>query len=376
MSAASQFRPQRDIPVEFENRVRRRPGVAERYYEAAFVIVGEFGRGRQRGGNDRHAAGHVLHYLGGQRVPEVRLVVQQRQAGQRAVQHRHGPVVGHEAPPAQQPGRLCRLDQRPGAGVGRADELHRDAVRAHQPGHLDHVAGAPVRRQVPDVHHPPVIARRGRELRYVGGVGDHRVRPAEPCQVAVLGQDQVHVALGQPFRGAHRHGGGRPQRARQPRLGAERGGGVLVHIPDHRRPPAPRGQREQQLGVVDQHQVRAGGVPGEGRTGGQDRPGTASSPRPRNRLEVKRRPRPFGIKILGIDRRDVRDLVTGVEQGAYLPVVDARVGRMMNDRAHHYPHRRLPPGQRASTCGVAGVLGTTPRVSSRSRADRAIWARS
>ena len=376
MSAAAHLRPQRDIPVQSEHRVRRRPGVTERHHEAAFMPAGELRRGRQRGGHHGHAAGHVLHHLGGQRVPEVRLVVQQRQAGQRAVQHRHGLVVRHEAAPAQQACRLRRLDLRAGARVGRADQLHRDAARAQQPGQLDHVGGAPVGRQVPDVHHPPVIARRGRDVRHVGGVRHHRVRPGEPGDVSALGQDQVHVPLGHPFRGAHRHGGRRPERARQPRLGAERGGRVLVHIPDHRRPPAPGGQRQQQFGVVNEQQVRAGGVPGEGRTGGANRPGPASSRRPRNRLEVERRPGPFGMKILRIHRGDVGDLVTGIEQGAYLPVVDARVGRMMNDRAHHHPHRGLLPGQRASTCGADGVLSTTPRVSSRSRAVRAIWARS
>ena len=119
-----------------------------------------------------------------------------------------------------------------------------------------------------------------------------------------------------------------------------------------------------------------GGVPGEGRTSGQDRPGPAPSRGPRNHREPKRGPAPFGIKILCAHRGDVPDFVTGVEQGAYLPVIDARVSGMMNDRAHDHPHRALPPGQRASTCGAAGVFGTTPRVSSRSRAVRAIRARS
>ena len=274
------------------------------------MTAGELRRGRQRSGHHGHAAGHVLHHLGGKRVPEVRLIVQQRQAGQRAVEHRHGLVVRHEATPAQQARRLRRLDLRPGSRVGRPDQLHRDAARAQQPGQLDHVGGASVGRQVPDVHHPPVIARRSRDIRHVGGVRHHRVRPGEPGDVSALGQDQVHVPLGHPFRGMHRHGGGRPERAR------------------------------------------------------------------RNRLELERRPGPFGIKILGIHRGDVRDLVTGIEQSAYLPVVDARVGRMMNDRAHHDPHHALPPGQRASTCGVDGVFCTAPRVSSRSRAVRAIWARS
>ena len=264
MPAASHLRPQRHIPGQFEHRVRRRAGVAERHHEPALVTAGQLRRGRQRGGHHGHATGHVLDHLGGQRVPEVRLVVQQRQAGQGAVNFPHGLVVRHEAAPAQQACRLRGLDLGPGARVGRADQLHRDAVRAQQPRQLDHLGGAPVRRQVPDVHHPPVIAGRGRDVGYVGGVRYHRVRPAEPGDVPLLGQDQVQVPLGHPFRGVHGHRGGRPERARQPRLGAERGGGVLVHVPDHRRPPAPRRQREQQLRIVDEQQVSVGYVFGEG----------------------------------------------------------------------------------------------------------------
>jgi hypothetical protein len=252
MSAAPHFRPQRDITVQFEHRPRRRAGIPERHHEAAFMSPGELGRGRERGGHHRHAAGHVLHHLGGQRVPEVRLVVQQRQPRKRAVQHRHGLVVRHEAVPAQQACRLRGLELRPGARVRRADQLHRDAARAQPPGQLDHVGGASVRRQVPDVHHPPVIARGRRDVWHVRGVRHHRVAPGEPADVPVFGQDQVHVPLGHPLRRVHRHGGCRPERARQPRLGAERGGRVLVHVPDHRRSLAPGGQREQQFGIVDE----------------------------------------------------------------------------------------------------------------------------
>ena len=90
---------------------------------------------------------------------------------------------------------------------------------------------------------------------------------------------------------------------------------------------------------MDEHQVGAGRVLGEGRTGGDYRPGTASARRPRNGREVERRPGPFGMKILQADGSYVPDLVPGVEQGADLPVVDARVGGVMNDRAHNHPHR-------------------------------------
>ena len=45
MSAASHLRPQREIPVQFEHRVRRRGRVAERHDEAAFMPAGELSRG-------------------------------------------------------------------------------------------------------------------------------------------------------------------------------------------------------------------------------------------------------------------------------------------------------------------------------------------
>ena len=53
--------------------------------------------------------------------------------------------------------------------------------------------------------------------------------------------------------------------------------------------------------------------------------------------------------------------MTRLEQGPDLAVVDARVGGMVDDRAHHHPH----PGHSASTCGPAGTM---PRVSSSRRA--------
>ena len=41
MSAASHFRPQGEIPVQFEHRAGRRCRVAERHHEPAFVLAGE-----------------------------------------------------------------------------------------------------------------------------------------------------------------------------------------------------------------------------------------------------------------------------------------------------------------------------------------------
>src|SRR2546421_10899529 len=91
---------------------------------------------------------------------------------------------------------------------------------------------------------------------------------------------------------------------------------------------------------------------------------------------MERVPAPFGMKIGCVHRGDVRDLVPGVEQGADLPVVNARVGGMMDDRAHHDPHRDLRPGQSVSMWVAAGVLGRAPLVSSSSRAVAAIPGRS
>jgi hypothetical protein len=290
MPALSHLRAQGGILVEFEHRFRGRAGITERHHESAFVTAGEPGGGRQRRGDHGHAAGHVLHHLGGQGVPEVRLVLQQGQPGQRAVHHRHGPVVGHEAVPADQAVRLRGLELRPRPAVGRADQLDRDAVRAQQPGELDHLPGAPVRRQVADVHHPPPAVRRSRDIRHVRRVRHHRVRPPEPGHVPVLGQDQVQVPLGHPFGGPHRRGGRGPERSRQPGFGAERGGGVLMHVPDGGGPPAPGRQGEQQLGVVDQQQVGVRAVPGEFLPGRAQGTEPAPAHRPGHRGDVRSGP--------------------------------------------------------------------------------------
>ena len=156
---------------------------------------------------------------------------------------------------------------------------------------FDHLADAAVRGQMADVDHPLGGARRVRRgggLGHVGGVRHHRVRPAEPRDVALLGQDQMHAPLGEPFGGVHGRGGdGRPQRARQPRLGAQRGGGVLVHVPDRGRPGPPRRQRQQQLGIVDQQQVGAGRVPGQLAPGGAQGAEPAPAHGARNRDDLR-----------------------------------------------------------------------------------------
>jgi hypothetical protein len=95
-----------------------------------------------------------------------------------------------------------------------------------------------------------------------GTTGCTRGILAEQGYVELIGQDQVHVPFGHPLGGVHRQGGGRPQRARQPGLSAERGAGVLVHVPDGRRPPAPGRHRQQQLGIMNQQQVGGGRVAG------------------------------------------------------------------------------------------------------------------
>ena len=292
MSALAHLRAKRRIAVKREHRVRGGAGCfAEGHHEPALMHPGERRRGGQRGGYHGHAAGHVLHHLGRHRVPEVRLIVQQGQPGQRAVQQRQGLVVGHEAMPADQAFRLRGLDPRPRPRVGLADQFHRDPMRAQQPGQLDHLVDAPVRRQVTDIHDPPVIARRrGRDREVVGNVRrvrHHRMRPGEPRDVPVFGQDQVHAPLGDPFRGVDRHRGRGPERTRQPRLGTERGGGVLVHVPDRRRPPAPGGRTSSSSGSWMSSRSAPAARAGREPAGGQRRSGLASPHRARNRPEVE-----------------------------------------------------------------------------------------
>jgi hypothetical protein len=142
----------------------------------------------------------------------------------------------------------------------------------------------------------PVLAGRGRDVRDVGGVRDHRVRAAEPGDVALLGQDQVQVTLGEAFGRVDGGRGRRAQQRGQPRLGTERGGGVLVYVPDHGRPPAPGRQGEQQLRIVDQQQVGTGALPGQLAPGGKERAEPAPAAGTRYRRDLQQAAGPFGIK--------------------------------------------------------------------------------
>jgi hypothetical protein len=352
--AAAHFSPQRGVPGQHEHRVGRGARIAERHHEPAFVAGGEIGRGRQRCGHHRYASRHVLHHLGGQGMAEVGLVLEQRQARQCAVNHRHGLVVGYEAWPAEQAAFPRGFDHGPGLRVGRTDQLDRDAVRAQQGRHLDHLGHAPVRGEPADVDDPlggVRRVRRRRGLRHVGGVRHHRVRAAEPLDVALFGQDEVQPVFGQPFRRVHGRGRRGPQRAGQPRLGGERGGGVLVHVPHRRRALPPRGQGKQQLGVVDQQQVGAGAVPGQLAAGGAQGAEPAPSHGSRDIDDLELRPGPFCRKVFCAGWGDVGDMVACLEQGRDLAVVDARVGRVVDDRAHQYPHRKLTGLRRAARPG-------------------------
>ena len=132
-------------------------------------------------------------------------------------------------------GRLRGLDLRAGPCVGWPDQLHRHAVRAEPPGQLDHLRGAPVQGQVPDIHHPPAVVRRGQCRVPLPRAPEHRrpsVRPGEPEPAAQR-------------RGQHPPG----QQQRPDRVGgrvppADRGG---EREGARRRMPAGRGHRRRMV---------------------------------------------------------------------------------------------------------------------------------
>ena len=145
----------------------------------------------------------------------------------------------------------------------------------------------------------------------------------------------METAFGETLGEGHSPGGDRAQEDRQPGLGGQRRGSVLVHVPDRGRAVAPRRQDEQQLGVVDEEQVRARGVLAKSRPGGAEGAEPAPAGGARNGDGGESTTGPFGKICV---RRDVGDVVPGVEERPDLAEVDPGVGGMVHDRAHHEPH--------------------------------------
>ena len=117
----------------------------------------------------------------------------------------------------------------------------------------------------------------------------------EAVVVAVLGEDQVQPALGQVLGPGHSPGRDRAQPAGQPGLRGQRRHGVLVDVPDRRRALALRREDEQQFGVVDEQQVRAGRLLGHRRPRGAQRAEPAPPDRAGNGDGAQGTPRPFGV---------------------------------------------------------------------------------
>ena len=335
MSARAHRVAQRGILPQRQGRRRGFRHAAERHHESGFVRLHQVHGERQRRGDHRHPARHVLRDLGRHRVPEVRVVLQQRQPRQRAVHDQHGLVVGQEPVPAQHPRRARWLQHRAGLGVGRAHQLHDEAMRLHEPGQFRHLHCPPVRGDVPHVHQPAAAVVGRGLLRHVGGVRHDRVRPGETLVVRPLGQDQVQPPLRGALGDTDRTGHEPAQRGRQPCLGAQRGGGVLVHVPDRRRAVPDQRQHQQQFGVVEEQHVRARGVPGQLGTGRAQRPEPAPPDRPWHLGQGQARPRG---DVAGAQRRDVGDLMPGIKQRADLPVQDPGVGRMVHHGADDDAH--------------------------------------
>jgi hypothetical protein len=85
VAAQAHLHPQPGVGVKRQDRVAGGGRVVERDDEAAVGRLHQVHRQRQGGGHDRDAAGHVLGDLGRHRVPEVLLVLQQRQTRERTL---------------------------------------------------------------------------------------------------------------------------------------------------------------------------------------------------------------------------------------------------------------------------------------------------
>ena len=94
------------------------------------------------------------------------------------------------------PALAVRLAQLGGdLGVGRADELDPD-LALEQPAQLDHVERAAGAGEAADVDRAVLPRRRRRVRRHDHAVRDDGVAAAEALDVGVLGQQQLHPALG------------------------------------------------------------------------------------------------------------------------------------------------------------------------------------
>jgi hypothetical protein len=99
------------------------------------------------------------------------------------------------------------------------------------------------------------------------------VAAAEPLDVRVLRQQELDPALGPGLRQPDAERDERPRRARQPALERQRGGGVLVNVPDDDRAlaAAQAGDGGEQLGVVQQDDVVVPRLLADHRPRGADR---------------------------------------------------------------------------------------------------------
>ena len=234
--------------------------------------------------------------LGRLRDPVVRLVVQQREPGQGAVDDRHRLLVRQEAEPVDPRGGRRRGPRSPRASACPTSWTRSRAVgaRVQQAAEVDQLVDPAAPGQVPDVDDAGVVGRQ-RTGRHLGRVRHDRVRLAEPVPVA-----RARRAAGSPAARPAARSGVPPQAVGRPSADGSHGfsvhggGGVLVHVPHHRRQVEPA-QGEQQLRVVQEYDVVPGAAGLEQRAGRTERgdPATARAPaagRGRSAADAWRRP--------------------------------------------------------------------------------------
>ncbi len=253
-------------------------------------------------------------------------------------------------------------DRRLDIGVRRADQVQGRPTCHGQPGpERQQLGDAAARGEPTDLDHA-VLARRRWDLgRDPGQVRHDRMLTPEACPVAVLGEEQRHVPLGPPLQCHRGAGDGPSQPGGDPAAVGQAGRQVLVDIEHHGNAPADAARdRQQQLRIVEEDEVVAGGEPTDHTPGGQQRrqPVPADGPREVDHLGAgDDRP---GRGPRGPPGGGVGDVPAGVDEAPQLPVMDAGVERRVDRGDDQDPHVTLRSVRVRRRCPRRDPAGGTP----------------
>src|SRR5215213_3923990 len=169
------------------------------HHEADMIIRYELCRQWQRCGDHRHTERRVFDDFGWQAVPEVRQIVQQTKAGQRAADPSQGALATEKAGPRQIACRRRAFQHPPGLAVrGLTDHFQPDRTvcpPSELPANRDHGVAASGHRDRAEVA-DQIIAGWREALGYPDGVCHDRMPATKSFLVGILGQEESMPLLG------------------------------------------------------------------------------------------------------------------------------------------------------------------------------------